>query len=76
MTRQTSGSSGRAALAPLLSAAQVAEYLHISKSRVYELLYAGAFGPVMRLGPRRIRIRPQAVERFLQSAEAGQVSNA
>lgn len=52
---------------PLLSARQVAEYLGVSVATVYRLAAAPDGLPVVELGDRARRFRPEDVRRYVES---------
>jgi excisionase family DNA binding protein len=60
--------SGEAAVSDLLTVPEAAREMRISRSAAYELLRRGAI-PVVRIGPRSMRVRRQALDRFIEDRE-------
>jgi len=67
VTRASGLSSPDAPL--LLRGDEVARLLNLSKSKTYELLASGEI-PAVRIG-RAVRVRPEALMRYLSDREAG-----
>jgi len=58
----------------LLKSQEVAEKLGVSKSYVYQLISNGEL-PVVRLGEKAIRIRPEDLDRFLEKSSKNSKTN-
>jgi excisionase family DNA binding protein len=52
----------------LLTMPQVAELLQLSRAQIYRLAEHGCL-PVVRLGPRSLRVREEGLERWLEGLE-------
>jgi excisionase family DNA binding protein len=59
---------------PLLTADDVAAVLRVSRSLVYALARRGEL-PAIRIGERYIRFRAEAIERWIETQEAGETSS-
>lgn len=66
--QQVSGSEGRDALAMLVTAEEAAGYLHVSRTKVFELIRAGALRSLKVGGSRRITA--EALREYVALREA------
>jgi excisionase family DNA binding protein len=57
-------------IAPLLTAAEVAELLKVPLKSVYRLVDEGDL-PAVRVGPRRLRFDPEVIEELIRRGRPG-----